>query len=132
MNFGGALMRSIARERLSYLDVRSLALVVQLGGLVCLTPIKQYRSYPERIAGFVSLSLIAWFLNLCTRLSGEYERRTLAKHLRIHRRQEFVLSVTASVFALTSMIYLQIEPTWPIPAIALSLGGCAGYALTNA
>jgi hypothetical protein len=48
-------MRSIAQERLSYLVVRSLALVVQLGGLVCLTPIKQYGSYPERIAGFVSL-----------------------------------------------------------------------------
>jgi hypothetical protein len=77
-------------------------------------------------------SLIAWFLNLCSRRSGEYERRTLARHLRTHRRQEFVLGIVASVFALMSMVYLQIETTWPILAIALSLGRCAGYAPTNA
>jgi hypothetical protein len=125
-------MRSVAQERLSYLVVRSIALVIQLGALVCLTPIKQYGSYPERIAGFIALSLIAWFLNLCSRRSSEYERRTLARHLRSHRRQEFVLSILASVFALMSIVYLQLAPTWPIFAIALSLGGCAGYALTNA
>lgn len=66
-------MRSIARERLSYLVVRSLPLVVQFGGLVCLTPIKQYGSYPERIAGFVSLSLIAGFLNLCSRHTERWQ-----------------------------------------------------------
>ena len=124
-------MRSIAQARLSYLVLRSLALVIQLGAIVCLTPIKQYGSYTERIAGFVALSATAWFLNLRSRRSSEYQRQMLAKHLRSQRRQEFMLSLMASVFALMSLIYLQIAPTWPIFATALSLGGCAGYALTN-
>jgi hypothetical protein len=125
-------MRGIARERLFYLTIRSLALVIQLGAIICLTPIKLYGAYPERIVGFVALSLIAWFLNLCSQGTGEYQRRTLARHLRSQRRQAFVLSVLASVFAVMSIVYLQIVPTWPILAVALSLGGCAGYALTNA
>jgi hypothetical protein len=125
-------MRSIAQDRLFYLVVRSMALMIQLGALVCLTPIKQYGGYPERIIGFAALSLTAWFLNLCSRQTGEYQRRTLAKHLRSHRRHEFVAGMLATVFALMSMLYLQIVPTWPMLAISLSLGGCAGYALTNA
>jgi hypothetical protein len=125
-------MRGIARDRLFYLTIRSLALVLQLGAIVCLTPIKLHGAYPERIVGFVALSLIAWFLNLCAQGTGEYRRRTLASHLRSQRRQAFVLSVLASVFAVMSVVYLQIVPTWPILAVTLSLGGCAGYALTNA
>jgi hypothetical protein len=37
-----------------------------------------------------------------------------------------------TVFALTSLVYLQMVPTWTILAISLSLGSCAGYALTHA
>ena len=48
-----------------------------------------------------------------------------------YRRQEFLISVLATVFAVMFFVYLQIMPTWPILAISLSLGGCA-YALTNA
>jgi hypothetical protein len=120
-----------ARERLPYLMVRSLAVMIQLGGLVCLTPIKQDGGYPERIAGFVALSLVAWFLNVCLRRTSEYQRRMLASHLRAHRRREFIASVLITVFAVMSVVYLQIVPTWPMLAISLSLGGCAGYALTN-
>jgi hypothetical protein len=130
--FWGVSMRSVAQDRSSYFIVRAVALVIQVGALVCLTPLNQYGGYPERIAGFVALSSIAWFLNLSSRRTNEYERRALAKHRRSHRRQQFVLNVLASVFAFTSMVYLQVVPTWPILAIALSLGGCAGYALTNA
>ena len=42
------------------------------------------------------------------------------------------LSVLVTVFALASLVYLQMAPTWTILAISLSLGGCAGYALTHA
>lgn len=124
-------MRSIAQDRLGYLVVRSMAALVQLIALVCLTPIKQTGSYSERIIGFVLLSLIAWFLNLCSRRTGEYQRRMLAKHRRAHRRRDFAVSLLATVFAATAIVYLQVVPTWPIFAISLSLGGCAGYALTN-
>jgi hypothetical protein len=120
-----------ALDRLFYLLLRSVALVIQLGALVCLTPVKQYGGYPERIAGFVALSSIAWFLNLCSRHCSDYQCRAQAKRLRSHRSREFVLSVVASVFTLMSMVYLEIVPTWPILAVALSLGGCAGYVLTN-
>ncbi|HJU12522.1 MAG TPA: hypothetical protein VJ728_16680 [Candidatus Binataceae bacterium] len=125
-------MGSIVQDRLSYRIIRSVALIIQLGALVCLTPIKQYGGYPERVAGFVALSLIAWFLNLCSRHTAEYQRRTLTKRVRAHRRQEFLTSILAAVFAVASIVYLQMAPTWPIFAISLSLGGCAGYALTNA
>lgn len=125
-------MRSIAQDRLAYLVVRSVALVIQIGALICLTPIKQCGTYSERIVGFVGLSLIAWFLNLYSRQTGEYQRRILAKHLRAERRQQLAVSVLGTVFAVTAIMYLQVVPTWPIFAISLSLGGCAGYALTNA
>ena len=124
-------MRSIARDRLIYLIVRSVSALVQVGALVCLTPIRQDEGYAERIIGFVMLSLIAWFLNLCARQTGEYQRRILARHRRAHRRREFAVSLLATVFAAMAIVYLQIAPTWPIFAISLSLGGCAGYALTN-
>jgi hypothetical protein len=125
-------MRSIAEDRMKYRVIRLLALLIQLGGLVCLTPIKPYGTYPERITGFVVLSLTAWFLNVCSRQTGEYQRRTIAKHLRTDRRQELLLSALATVFAVMSFVYLQVMPTWPVFAISLSLGGCAGYAITNA
>jgi hypothetical protein len=124
-------MRSIAQDRSTYLVLRSVAALVQLIGVVCLTPIKQNGSYSERIIGFIVLSLTAWFLNLCSRRTGEYQRRVLAKHLRTHRRREFAVSVLATVFAAMAIVYLRVAPTWPIFAISLSLGGCAGYALTN-
>ncbi|MBV8774375.1 MAG: hypothetical protein JO166_18880 [Deltaproteobacteria bacterium] len=124
-------MRSIAQDRLAYLVARSVAALVQLIALVCLTPIKQTGSYSERIIGFVVLSLTAWFLNLCSRQTSEYQRRMVAKHLRAHRRQDFAVSLLATVFAAMAIVYLQVVPTWPIFAISLSLGGCAGYALTN-
>jgi hypothetical protein len=124
-------MNSIAQHRRSYLIIRWVALVIQLGGLICLTPIKQYGDYPERIAGFVSLSLIAWFLNLCCRQTHEYQRRMMLMRLRAYRRREFVVSVLAMVFAVMSFVYLQVVPTWPILAISLSVGGCTGYVLTN-
>jgi len=124
-------MRSVAQDRLAYLVVRSLSALVQVGALVCLTPIKQNGGYAERIIGFVVLSLIAWFLNLCSRQTGEYQRRMLARHRRAHRRREFTVSVLATGFAAMAIVYLQIAPTWPIFAISLSLGGCAGYAITN-
>lgn len=125
-------MNSIVQDRLGYLVIRSVALVTQLGALLCLTPLRQYRSYPERIGGFVALSLIAWFLNLCSKQSGEYERRMLTKTILSYKRQELALSVLVTVFALASLVYLQMAPTWTILAISLSLGGCAGYALTHA
>jgi type IV secretory pathway component VirB8 len=124
-------MRSIAQDRLTYLVVRSVSALVQVGALICLTPIKQNDGYVERIIAFVTLSSIAWFLNLCTRRTGEYQRRILARHRRAHRRREFAVSLLATVFAAMAIVYLQIAPTWPIFAISLSLGGCAGYALTN-
>ena len=124
-------MTSIVQDRLAYFVVRSVALVTQLGALICLTPIKEYRGYPERIAGFVALSLIAWFLNLYSRQNGEYERRTLTKTLLSYKRQELVVSVLVTLFAVTALVYLQVVPTWTILAISLSLGGCAGYALTH-
>jgi hypothetical protein len=124
-------MRSIAQDRLAYLVVRSISALVQVGALVCLTPVKQYGSYSERTVGFIVLSLIAWFLNLCSRRTGEYQRRMVAKRLRAHRRRELAVSLLAMVFAAMAIVYLQIAPTWPIFAISLSLGGCAGYALTN-
>lgn len=125
-------MSSMVQDRLAYLVVRSVAVVTQLGAFVCLTPLKQYRSYPERIGGFVALSLIAWFLNLYSRQTGEYERRTLTRTLLSYKRQELALTVLVTVFALTSLVYLQMSSTWTIFAISLSLGGCSGYALTNA
>jgi hypothetical protein len=125
-------MSSIAQDRLAYLVVRSVAQVAQLGGLACLAPINAYRSYAERITGFVALSLIAWFLNLGSRQTGEYQRRMRARNAPSDQRREFALSVLITVFALTSIVYLRLVPTWPILAISLSLGSCAGYALTNA
>jgi hypothetical protein len=71
-------------------------------------------------------------LNLCCRQTGEYERRMLTKSLLSYKRQEFALSALVTVFALTSLVYLQVVPTWTILAISLSLGGSAGYALTHA
>ena len=56
----------------------------------------------------------------------------LAKHLVSERRQEFLVGLLSTVFAVMSLVYLQFAPTWPVFAISLSLGGCAGYALTNA
>jgi hypothetical protein len=125
-------MSGIVHDRMVYLVVRSVALVTQLGALVCLTPLKQFRSHPEHIGGFVALSLIAWLLNLYSRQTGEYERRMLTRSLLSHKRQELALTVLVTVFALTSLVYLQMVPTWTILAISLSLGSCAGYALTHA
>jgi hypothetical protein len=127
----GGSMRGIEQERMSYGLVRALALLIQLGAIICLTPLNR-RSYPEGIAAFVALSAIAWCLNLYSRHSGEYQRRLLARHLRFHRYQEVLVSVLASSFALASVVYLQFLPTRPIFATAMFLGGCAGYALTNA
>jgi hypothetical protein len=124
-------MRSIGQDRSSYLIVRSMALVIQLLAVVCLTPIKRHGAYPERIVGFVALSLTAWFLNLCSRQMGEHQRRMLAEHLPAHRWRDLAVGILATVFAAMSIVYLQIVPTWPVLAISLSLGGCAGYALTN-
>lgn len=124
-------MSSIVQDRLAYVVVRSVALVTQLGALACLTPLKQSRGYSERIGGFLALSLIAWFLNLYSRQTGEYERRTLTRTLLSYKRQEFALSVLVTVFAVASLVYLQMMPTWTILAISLSIGGCAGYALTH-
>ena len=125
-------MGSIGRARLFYLIVRVAALFVQLAALVSLMPIKRHVAYPERVAGFVALSLTAWFLNLCSRQMAEHQRRILAKqHLHSQRRQDLAVGMLAAVFAAMSLVYLQIVPTWPVLAISLSLGGCAGYALTN-
>jgi hypothetical protein len=125
-------MSIVVRDRLAYLVVRSVALVTQLGALACLTPLRQHRSYPERIGGFVALSLIAWLLNLYSRQTGEHELRMLTRSERSSKRQELVLTVLVTVFALTSLVYVQMAPTWTVLAISLSLGGWAGFALTNA
>jgi hypothetical protein len=125
-------MSSIVQDRLAYLVVSSVALVTQLGAVVCLTPVRQGRSYPDRIAGFVALSLIAWFLNVYKRQTAEHERRMLTRSLLSYKRHELALSFLVTVFALTSLVYLQMFPTWTILAVSLSLGGCAGYALTHA
>lgn len=124
-------MSSVAQDRVAYLVVRSVAVGSQLGALVCLMPINEQRSYPERITGFVALCLIAWFLNLCNRHTGEYQRRVQARNLPYYKRQEFGLSILVTAFALTSFAYLQLMPTWTMMTISLSLGGCAGYALTR-
>jgi hypothetical protein len=125
-------MRGIEQDRMTYRLIRAIALLIQLGAIICLTPLNRSTSYAESIAAFVVLSLIAWCLNIYYSRSGEYQRRELARHLRFRHYQELVLSLLASSFALTSVVYLQFLPTRPIFATALFLGGCAGYALTNA
>jgi hypothetical protein len=125
-------MTDIEQGRMSYRLIRAIALLIQLGAIICLTPLNRSSSYAESIAAFVALSLVAWCLNIYSARSSEYKRRELAKHLRFRYYQELVLSLLASSFALTSVVYLQFLPTRPIFATALLLGGCAGYALTNA
>jgi hypothetical protein len=124
-------MKGVEHERLVYRLTRAIALVIQVGAVVCLTPINRNPSYTEHIAAFIALSLIAWCLNLCSHQSQEYKRRALRRRARIQRYEELALSLLASAFALSSVVYIQFLPTRPIFATALFLGGCAGYALTN-
>jgi hypothetical protein len=124
-------MKGIDYERSVYRLTRTLALAIQLGAVLCLTPLNRSASYAEHIAAFIALSLIAWGLNLCSHHNQEHKRRTLARRARIQRYEELILSVLASAFALSSVVYIQFLPTRPIFSTALFLGGCAGYALTN-
>jgi hypothetical protein len=124
-------MKGIEYERLEYRLTRAFALAIQIGAILCLTPLNHGASYAEHIAAFIFLSLIAWGLNLCSQRNQEYKRRALARRARIQRYEELILSVLASAFALSSIVYMQFLPTRPIFATALFLGGCAGYALTN-
>jgi Flp pilus assembly protein TadB len=57
--------------------LRGNAALVQLGALVCLTPIKRYGINIERIIAFVVLSMMAWTLNIWCRRSLKYQRRAL-------------------------------------------------------
>ncbi|GEM_PF-3062659 len=125
-------MRSSAQDRLAYSVVRSISALVQLGALICLTPLKQYGSDTERIIAFIMLSMMAWSLNVWCRRSPEYQRRRLARPVRADRGWQIAVSLLVGVFAVTAILYLQVVPTWPWFAVSLSLGGCTGYALTNA
>jgi hypothetical protein len=62
-------MKLITDNRLSYRLVCLLALFIELGAFVCLTPLN---GDPERIAGFAAVPLIAWSLNAWSRRTEEY------------------------------------------------------------
>jgi hypothetical protein len=113
-----------------YRFLRDSAIVAQAAGIICLAPFIDYGREAERIATFVALSMLAWWLNAVARTTNEYRRRSLASR-KTERLHELACALFGSAFGIAAFVYLILLPTWPIFSGAMLLGGCAGYILTN-
>jgi hypothetical protein len=127
----GGWMQALFQDRLLFSRFRILAIIIQAAAVICLTPLN-HDDYVSRVGGFVALSAIAWLLNLRCRQTNEYRRRVLARQIRAERCYEILSSILGTGFAVSSFIYLQFIPTWPVLMSALLFGGFTGYTLTTA
>lgn len=123
-------MKGCDSDRRLYRFLRDSSIIAQAAAIVCLAPFVSYGMEPERIATFVALSMLAWWLNAVARTTNEYRRRVNAAP-KLARLHELAFALFGSAFGVTAFVYLMLLPTWPIFSGAMLMGGCAGYVLTN-